>query len=47
MEYKGYSAKVEFADDADIFHDEVVNLRDVITVLSDWLDAVFAKESKP
>ena len=31
MEYKGYYAKVEFDDDADIFHGEVVNLRDVIT----------------
>ncbi|HDQ39910.1 MAG TPA: type II toxin-antitoxin system HicB family antitoxin [Desulfonatronum sp.] len=31
MEYKGYFAKVEFDDDADIFHGEVVNLRDVIT----------------
>lgn len=31
MEYKGYHAKVEFVDDADIFHGEVVNLRDVIT----------------
>ena len=31
MEYKGYSAKVEFEDDANIFHGEVINLRDVIT----------------
>jgi predicted HicB family RNase H-like nuclease len=31
MEYKGYSAKVEFDSDADIFHGEVINLRDVIT----------------
>ena len=31
MEYKGYFAKVEFDDDANIFHGEVVNLRDVIT----------------
>ena len=31
MEYKGYSAKVEFDDDANIFHGEVINLRDVIT----------------
>lgn len=30
MAYKVYSAKVEFDDDADIFHGEVVNLRDVI-----------------
>ncbi len=31
MEYKGYFAKVEFYDHADIFHGEVINLRDVIT----------------
>jgi predicted HicB family RNase H-like nuclease len=31
MEYKGYSGKVEFDDDADIFHGEIINLRDVIT----------------
>jgi predicted HicB family RNase H-like nuclease len=31
MEYKGYFAKIEFDDDADIFHGEVINLRDVIT----------------
>jgi len=31
MEYKGYIAKVEFDDEANIFHGEVINLRDVIT----------------
>ena len=31
MEYKGYFAKVEFDDDANIIHGEVINLRDVIT----------------
>lgn len=31
MEYKGYVAKVEFDDEADIFFGEVINLRDVIT----------------
>jgi len=31
MKYKGYSAQVEFDDDAGIFHGEVINLRDVIT----------------
>ena len=31
MEYKGYFAKVDFDDDANIFHGEVINLRDVIT----------------
>jgi len=31
MEYKGYFGKVEFDDEANIFHGEVINLRDVIT----------------
>lgn len=31
MEYKEYFAKVEFSDDDNIFHGEVINLRDVIT----------------
>ena len=31
MEYKGLSGKVEFDDEANVFHGEVINLRDVIT----------------
>lgn len=31
MEYKGYVGCVTFDDEADIFHGEVVNTRDVIT----------------
>ncbi len=31
IEYKGYIGKVEFDDDAGIFHGEVVNVRDIIT----------------
>lgn len=31
MEYKGYVAHVEFDDEANVFHGEVVNIRDVIT----------------
>lgn len=31
MEYKGYFTKVEFDDEANIFHGEVINLRDVLT----------------
>lgn len=31
MEYKGYIGKVEFDDEADLFHGEVINTRDVIT----------------
>ena len=31
MEYQGYQGKVEFDDEADIFHGEVLNILDVIT----------------
>ena len=31
MEYKSYVGQVSFDDEADIFHGEVVNTRDVIT----------------
>jgi len=31
MEYRGYVGKVEFDDEAGIFHGEVINTRDVIT----------------
>ncbi|MBI1792406.1 MAG: type II toxin-antitoxin system HicB family antitoxin [Acidobacteria bacterium] len=31
MEYKGYAAHVQFDDEADLFHGEVMNARDVIT----------------
>jgi predicted HicB family RNase H-like nuclease len=31
MDYKGYIGKVEFDDEAAIFHGEVINTRDVIT----------------
>lgn len=31
MHYKGYDAVIEFDNDAELFHGEVVNLRDVIT----------------
>src|SRR6266566_544483 len=31
MRYKDYSARVEFDDEAGLFHGEVVNIRDVIT----------------
>jgi predicted HicB family RNase H-like nuclease len=31
MEYKGYVGKVDFDDQAGIFHGEVINTRDVIT----------------
>ncbi|MBM4047827.1 MAG: type II toxin-antitoxin system HicB family antitoxin [Planctomycetes bacterium] len=31
MEYKGYLARTEFDDEANVFHGEVINIRDVIT----------------
>ncbi len=31
MQYKGYTGRVEFDDEADLFHGEVIGLRDVIT----------------
>jgi predicted HicB family RNase H-like nuclease len=31
MEYKGYLGHLEFDDEAEIFHGEVINTRDVIT----------------
>ena len=38
MEYKGYFAKVEFDDEADIFHGEVINLQDVVTFQGQTVD---------
>jgi predicted HicB family RNase H-like nuclease len=38
MEYEGYIGKVEFDDDAGIFHGEVINLRDVITFQGETVD---------
>ena len=38
MEYKGYFAKIEFDDEADVFHGEVINLRDVITFEGETVD---------
>ncbi len=31
MEYKNYLARVEFDEDADVFHGEIINIRDVVT----------------
>lgn len=31
MEYKGYVARVEFDESANVFHGQVLNIRDVIT----------------
>ncbi|MBU1743764.1 MAG: type II toxin-antitoxin system HicB family antitoxin [Proteobacteria bacterium] len=43
MQYKGYTGKVEFDDEADVFHGEVIGLRDVITFQGKTVDEV--KES--
>lgn len=31
MQYKGYVARIEFDEEANLFHGEVVNIQDVIT----------------
>jgi predicted HicB family RNase H-like nuclease len=38
MEYKGYLARVEFDDAANVFHGEVINIRDVITFQGQSVD---------
>jgi predicted HicB family RNase H-like nuclease len=38
MEYKGYMGKVEFDDEAEIFHGEIINTRDVITFQGESVD---------
>ena len=40
MEYKGYIGHVEFDDDAEIFHGEVINTRDVITFQGKTVDEI-------
>jgi predicted HicB family RNase H-like nuclease len=38
MNYKGYMAKVEFDDEAGLFHGQVINMRDVITFQGQSVD---------
>jgi predicted HicB family RNase H-like nuclease len=40
MEYKGYIGTVQFDEDAEIFHGEVINLKDVITFQSDSVEGL-------
>lgn len=40
MNYKGYEAKIEFDDEARLFHGEVINLRDVITFEGECVDGL-------
>ncbi len=42
MAYKGYEATVEYDADAELFHGEVVNTRDVITFQGRSVDALKA-----
>jgi len=38
MEYEGYLSRVEFDDEANIFHGEVINIRDVVTFQGKTVD---------
>ena len=40
MEYKGYFGAIEFDEEAEIFHGEVINLKDVITFQSDSVEGL-------
>ena len=40
MEYKGYIGRVEFDDEAGLFHGEVINTRDVITFQGTSVDEI-------
>ena len=40
MQYKGYTGKVDFDDEANIFHGEVIGLRDVITFQGKTVEAL-------
>jgi predicted HicB family RNase H-like nuclease len=41
IEYKGYLARIEFDDEASIFHGEVINIRDVITFQGKSVDELY------
>lgn len=38
MEYKNYKAKIEYDDEAGLFHGQVINLRDIITFQGSSVD---------
>jgi len=40
LNYKGYTGHVEFDDDADIFHGEVLDTRDVITFEGETVETI-------
>ena len=41
MHYKGYLSRVEFDDEANIFHGEVINIRDVVTFQGQSVDDLY------
>ena len=43
MEYKGYQGKVEFDDEDNLFHGEVLNIRDVITFQGQSVDEILTE----
>lgn len=40
MKYKGYSGRVEYDDDAKIFHGEVLGIKDVVTFQGRTVDEI-------
>jgi predicted HicB family RNase H-like nuclease len=40
LEYKGYAGRVEYDDEAGVFHGEVLDLRDVITFQGKTVDEI-------
>ena len=40
MEYKGYYGKVEYDEEANVLHGEVINIRDVVTFEGTTVDEV-------
>lgn len=38
MQYKGYLSHIEFDDEANIFHGEIINIRDVVTFQGQSID---------
>ena len=47
MQYKGYIGKVEFDDEAGIFHGEVINTRDVVTFQGETVTELERRSRSP
>ena len=47
MEYRGYLGRVEYDDEVEIFHGEVINLRDVITFQGESVQELRAAFQEP